>query len=62
MTSQTSAIDQQRARPVRSSRSPALLLLVAGLSLIAAGVFIWWDQGDAVLIENAVLAALAWCF
>jgi hypothetical protein len=43
-------------------RLTAVLLLIVGCSLVAAGGLLWSRYGAAVLINNPVLAALAWCF
>ena len=43
-------------------RLPPLLLAVGGSCLIGAGALLWSRYGDAVLVDNPILAALAWCF
>jgi hypothetical protein len=46
----------------RRSGRPALLVAgAAALSLVAAGLLLWWQHGAAVF-SDTVLAALAWCF
>ena len=41
---------------------PALLIVAAAaLSLVGAGLLLWWRHGAAVF-NDTVLAALAWCF
>jgi hypothetical protein len=39
-----------------------IVLVVVGLSLVAAGALLWSRHGSAVFVDNPVLAALAWCF
>jgi hypothetical protein len=43
-------------------RLPSLLLAVGGSCLIGAGALLWSRYGAAVLIDNPILAVLAWCF
>jgi hypothetical protein len=43
-------------------RLPPLLLAVGGSCLIGAGALLWSRYGDAVLVDNPILAVLAWCF
>ena len=56
------AEDDGFARPARRSQRPALVMVaVATLSLVGAGLLLWARHGDAVF-NDTVLAALAWCF
>ena len=49
--------------PIREAvRLPPLFLAVGGACLIGAGARLWSRYGDAVLIDNPLLAVLAWCF
>ena len=49
--------------PIREAvRLPPLLLAVGGACLIGAGALLWSRYGDAVLVDNPILAVLAWCF
>jgi hypothetical protein len=43
-------------------RLTVILLVVVGFSLVGAGALLWSRHGGTVLVDNPVLAALAWCF
>lgn len=57
------AADREQPQSVPGPRGPsAVLLVVAGLSLVGAGLLLWSRHGAAVFVQDAVLAAIAWCF
>ena len=61
--SRNPAADHDRTHSVQNAaRSASVLLAAVGLSLIGAGALLWWRYGDAIFVENPILAALAWCF
>jgi len=61
--SEDAAVDHRevRSRPGGAPLS-VVLLAVVGLLLVGAGALLWSRHGSAVLIDNPVLATLAWCF
>jgi hypothetical protein len=61
--SDDTAADHREARSVRQGAPLGAVLLVGvGLALVGAGALLWFRHGSAVLVDNPVLAALAWCF
>jgi hypothetical protein len=57
------ALNDHKTTPRRdSARLASVLLGVTGLALVGAGALLWARHGEAVFIDNPVLAALAWCF
>jgi len=50
------------SRPDNLAYSATLLLVVGGVSLMGACGLLWSRHGSSIVIDNALLAVLAWCF